>query len=68
MTAWWLIAAVAVTLVLWRVIGVAGETVIALGTVQALVMETADYVAFVSEYPGVPDLVMKQTYDRPGRP
>jgi len=25
MTAWWLIAAVAVTLVLWRVIGVAGE-------------------------------------------
>lgn len=47
---------------------VRSATVIALGTVQVLVMETADYVAFVSEHPGVPDLVMKQTYDRPGRP
>lgn len=47
---------------------VRSATVIALGTVQALVMETADYVAFVAEHPGVPDLVMKQTYDRPSRP
>src|SRR6185437_370006 len=47
---------------------VRSATVVALGMVQALVMETADYVAFVSEYPGVPDLVMKQTYDRRGRP
>lgn len=39
-------------------------TVIALGTVQALVMKTADYAAFVGQHPGVPDLVKKQIYDR----
>jgi CRP-like cAMP-binding protein len=39
-------------------------SVIALDAVQELVMETAGYTAFVAEYPGVPDLVKKQTYDR----
>jgi len=39
-------------------------SVIARDAVQALVMKTADYTAFVAEYPGVPDLVKKQTYDR----
>ena len=43
---------------------VRSASVIALGTVQVLVMTTADYAAFVSEHPGVPDLVEKQTYDR----
>jgi len=43
---------------------VRSATVIALDTVQALVMRTADYAAFVRQHPGVPDLVEKQTYDR----
>ncbi len=43
---------------------VRSATVIALVTVQALVMKTADYGDFVSEHPGVPDLVKKQIYDR----
>jgi CRP-like cAMP-binding protein len=43
---------------------VRSASVIALGTVQALVMKTAIYAAFVGEHPGVPDLVEKQTYDR----
>jgi hypothetical protein len=44
--------------------GVRSATVLARDEVQALVMKTADYMAFVTEYPGVPDLVKKQTYDR----
>ena len=51
---------------------VRSATMIALDTVRALVMTTEDYTAFITDYPGVPDLVMKQTYDRstgrPGRP
>jgi CRP-like cAMP-binding protein len=48
---------------------VRSASVIALDTVHVLVMETVGYIAFVAEYPGVPDLVMKQTYDRlTGRP
>lgn len=48
---------------------VRSATVLARDEVQALVMKTADYMAFVAEYPGVPDLVKKQTYDRStGRP
>ena len=43
---------------------VRSASVIALDTVQALVMKTADYAAFIAEYPGVPDLVKEQTYDR----
>jgi CRP-like cAMP-binding protein len=44
-------------------------TVVALGTVQALVMTTASYAAFIADYPMVPDLVKKQTHDRrTGRP
>lgn len=43
---------------------VRSASVVALGTVQALVMRTADYAAFIAEYPDVPDLVEKQTYDR----
>ena len=44
-------------------------SVIALGRVQALVMTTADYTAFIDEFPNVPDLVKKQTYERrTGRP
>jgi CRP-like cAMP-binding protein len=39
-------------------------SVIALDTVQALVMTTAGYTAFVADHPGVPDRVMKLTYDR----
>ncbi len=48
---------------------VRSASVVAVDTVQALVMRTADYAAFIAEYPGVPDLVKKQTYDRgTGRP
>ncbi len=48
---------------------VRSASVIAVDTVQARVMRTADYAAFIAEYPGVPDLVKKQTYDRgTGRP
>ena len=48
---------------------VRSATMIALGTVRALVMTTGDYTAFIADFPGVPDLVKKQTYDRPtGRP
>ncbi len=43
---------------------VRSASVIALDTVQALVMKTAGYAAFIAEYPGIPDLVKKQTYDR----
>lgn len=43
---------------------VRSATVLAVDTVRALVMTTADYTAFVSEHPGVPDLVKKQIYDR----
>ena len=43
---------------------VRSATVIAVGTVRALVMKTAAYASFVSEHPGVPDLVKKQIYDR----
>jgi CRP-like cAMP-binding protein len=48
---------------------VRAASVVALDTVQALVMDTSTYAAFIADYPGVPDLVLKQTYDRPtGRP
>lgn len=53
---------------------VRSATVVALDPVRALVMSTADYAAFVSEHPGVPDLVKKQMYVRlidrpdPGEP
>jgi hypothetical protein len=48
---------------------VRSASVVALDRVEALVMTTSDYAAFVADYPAVPDLVMKQTYDRPtGRP
>ena len=43
---------------------VRSATVIAVDTVRALVMTTTDYATFVSEHPGVPDLVKKQIYDR----
>lgn len=43
---------------------VRSASVVAVGTVQALIMTTADYAAFVSRHPGVPDLVEKQTSDR----
>jgi CRP-like cAMP-binding protein len=43
---------------------VRSASVVALGTVQALVMRTADYAAFIAEYPDIPDLVKKETYDR----
>jgi CRP-like cAMP-binding protein len=46
---------------------VRSASVIALEPVRALVMTTGDYAAFVADYPAVPDLVMKQTYDRPAR-
>ena len=46
---------------------VRSASVIALEPVRALVMMTRDYAAFVAAYPAVPDLVMKQTYDRPTR-
>jgi CRP-like cAMP-binding protein len=48
---------------------VRSASVIALSRVQALVLTTGDYAAFIAGHPGVPDLVEKQTYDRPtGRP
>jgi CRP-like cAMP-binding protein len=43
---------------------VRSATVIAVDRVRALVMTTTDYATFVSEHPGVPDLVKKQIYDR----
>ncbi len=43
---------------------VRSATVIAVDTVRVLVMTTTDYTTFVSEHPGVPDLVKKQIYDR----
>lgn len=44
-------------------------SVIAAGTVRALVMTTSGYAAFIADHPGVPDLVKKQTHDRrTGRP
>jgi hypothetical protein len=43
---------------------VRSATVIAVDSVRALVLDTAAYITFVSEYPGVPDLVKKQIYDR----
>ena len=36
---------------------VRSATMIALDTVQALVMRTEDYTAFIADFPGVPDLV-----------
>lgn len=43
---------------------VRSATVVALETVQALVMRTGDFEAFVSEHPHVLDIVDKQVYDR----
>jgi CRP-like cAMP-binding protein len=43
---------------------VRSATMIALDTVQVLVMRTEDYTAFIADFPGVPDVVKKQTYDR----
>jgi CRP-like cAMP-binding protein len=43
---------------------VRSASVVARDAVQALVMMTADYTALVAEYPGIPDLVKTQTYDR----
>lgn len=43
---------------------VRSASVIAQDTVQALVLTTVGYIAFVADHPGVPDRVMKQTYDR----
>ncbi len=43
---------------------VRSATVLAVDTVRVLVMTTTDYATFVSEHPGVPDLVKKQIYDR----
>lgn len=43
---------------------VRSATVIAVDSVRALVVNTAAYTTFVGEYPGVPDLVKKQIYDR----
>jgi CRP-like cAMP-binding protein len=43
---------------------VRSASVVALDTVQALVLTTAGYTAFVADHPGIPDRVMKQTYDR----
>jgi CRP-like cAMP-binding protein len=48
---------------------VRNASVIALGRVQALVMTTASYAAFIDEFPNVPDLVKRQTHERrTGRP
>jgi CRP-like cAMP-binding protein len=44
--------------------GVRSATVIAAETVRALVIGTADYVAFAAAHPSVPALVEKQVYDR----
>jgi CRP-like cAMP-binding protein len=44
--------------------GMRRATVVALETVQALVMPTNDFEAFVREYPYVLDIVDKQVYDR----
>lgn len=38
--------------------------VTAVSQVQALVMTTAGYAAFIADHPSVPDLVKKQTHDR----
>lgn len=43
---------------------VRSATVIALDTVRALVMTTADFTAFAGEHPNVPDIVDKEVYDR----
>jgi CRP-like cAMP-binding protein len=43
---------------------VRSATVTAVDSVRALVMKTAAYTSFISEHPGVPDLVKKQIYDR----
>ncbi len=48
---------------------VRSATMIALDTMQALVMRTEDYTVFIADFPGIPDLVKKQTHDRrTGRP
>jgi signal-transduction protein with cAMP-binding, CBS, and nucleotidyltransferase domain len=51
---------------------VRSATVIALETVRALVISTADFAAFAGEHPNVPDIVDKEVYDRtterPGSP
>ena len=43
---------------------VRSATMTALDTVQALVIRTEDYTALIADFPGVPDLVKEQTYDR----
>jgi CRP-like cAMP-binding protein len=43
---------------------VRSASVMAVDSVRALVMNTAAYTTFISEHPGVPDLVKKQIYDR----
>lgn len=45
-------------------VNVRSATVLALGTVRALVMRTADFASFVDAHPGVLDIVEKQIYDR----
>src|SRR5690348_6536116 len=45
-------------------VSVRSATVIALGTVRALVMKTEDFASFIDAHPSVLDLVEKQIYDR----
>ena len=45
-------------------VSVRSASVIALETVRALVVRTADFAAFISEHPTVLDLVESQLYDR----
>lgn len=48
---------------------VRSASVTAVSQMQALVMTTAEYAAFIADHPDVPDLVKKQTHDRgTGRP
>jgi CRP-like cAMP-binding protein len=45
-------------------VSVRSASVIALETVQALVVRTADFAAFISAHPAVLDAVERQLYDR----
>jgi len=45
-------------------VNVRSATVVALGIVQALVMQTPDFAAFLSAHPEVLDIVESQVYDR----
>lgn len=45
-------------------VSVRSATVVALDTVQALVMQTGDFAAFLSAHPGVLGIVENQVYDR----